>query len=295
MGTPATTCTAPDRTFACYQHLGEHDFPLEMLLAAELAQFNTYAIPSISAILHRTGHYEREGLKRLDDTRATLTDILNFPPGHPTRTVMLEHLHWVHSHYRISNDDYLYTLLMLFLKPMEWVQKWGWRQLSAAEIDGLVEAMLALGRDMGIRIEDPSLAGLQAWQQHYYRHQARFDPANQAVAEGTLRGLADHFPRWGRGWVPGLVAALLDDPVLLGHLGMAPASRAQRWLVRGTLRGWQWLSRFYRPWRQRRFSDSWLANYYPSYPGGKLDYQQLGPSKLVNRRNRQGSCPFSRS
>ncbi len=39
--------------------LGNHLFPLEVLVALEIAQLRTFTIPTISRTLHATGQYER--------------------------------------------------------------------------------------------------------------------------------------------------------------------------------------------------------------------------------------------
>ncbi len=286
------------RRFARYRRIVDHDFPLDFLIAGELAQFQTYAIPSIARLLHRTGQYETDGVKRLDDTRATLTTIFSYPDGSRERAQMIDHLNWVHSHYAITNDDYLYTLVRLFLNPVDWNARWGWRTLTGDEIQLITAEMVSVGKAMGIAFEwdtegdADSLASLQRWQQEYRRRHARFHPANQAVALGTIEGIKAQFPRWLRPVIPALVAALLEDSTLLAHLGLPSPTGFQTAVVRGGLGLWRLSGKVYRPWKRRPFSKGWLANHYPSYPGNRLDYCQLGPRKLVQHRNATTGCPF---
>ena len=42
------------------------DFPFDTTRALELALFRTFGVPSISALLHRTGEFERRAQKRYD-------------------------------------------------------------------------------------------------------------------------------------------------------------------------------------------------------------------------------------
>jgi hypothetical protein len=35
-----------------------------------------------------------------------------------------------HSHYKISNDDFLYVLSTFHLKPIRWLARFGWRPLT---------------------------------------------------------------------------------------------------------------------------------------------------------------------
>ncbi|MDX1456405.1 MAG: oxygenase MpaB family protein [Marinobacter sp.] len=278
--------------FERYRRIADHDFPLEFLIAGELAQFQTYAIPSIARLLHRTGQYEQEGLKRLDDTRATMTAIFSNPEGSAERQAMITHLNWIHSHYAISNEDSLYTLLRMFLNPVEWVQRWGWRELSHQELDMLVAEMVSVGKAMGIRFEDETFEGLNRWQMAYREEYEHFHPDNQAVALGTIEGLKGYFPRWLQPVVPVLVSALLEDRDLLRHLGLSPAPRMQQAGLRSLLTLWRWGCKVYRPWKHRPFSEGWLANRYPSYQDNRLILCQLGPRKLIRRRNARSGCPF---
>ncbi|MDC0661028.1 oxygenase MpaB family protein [Marinobacter sp. SS21] len=284
--------------FSRYRRIMEHDFPLDFLIAGELAQFQTYAIPSISRLLHRTGQYEMDGVKRLDDTRATLTSIFSHPEGSRERAQMIEHLNWVHSHYSITNEDYLYTLLRLFLNPLDWNARWGWRSLTPDEIELIRAEMVSVGKAMGIEfdpcreLEQQSLASLNQWQQDYRRRHERYHPANQAVALGAIEGIKAQFPRWVRPVIPAVVVALLEDKALLAHLGLSPPTRLQTAVVRCGLGLWWLTGKIYRPWKRKPFSDGWLANHYPSYPGNRLDYCQLGPRKLINHRNATTGCPF---
>jgi hypothetical protein len=122
---------------AIFKILANHVFPVEILTALEIAQLRTFTIPSISKILHATGQFERDGQKRLDDTRAILDEIVR--PGLDTEQShrMVEHLNDIHGMYEISNDDFLYTLSTFVFDPALFIEKWGHRPLTAHEQDAL--------------------------------------------------------------------------------------------------------------------------------------------------------------
>ncbi len=270
----------------------EHDFPMEFLIAGELAQLETYAIPSISKLLHRTGQYEKEGLKRLDDTRATMYGIFLHHKDSEERQQMVEHLNWVHGHYDIANEDSLYTILRMFFHPIEWIQRWGWRKLSEDEIDAMTREMVHIGKAMDIEFETESFDELYLWQKHYREQKQQYSPTNEAVTLGTIQGIKDHFPRWLHPVIPGLVKSFLHDEDLMKALGLKPANTLQRGLAYTPLLIWKYLSKLYRPWRRTAFSSGWLANYYPSYENNRVDYSRLGPTKLIQHRNKKSGCPF---
>lgn len=279
-------------TFETAIKLIEHEFPLEFLIAGELAQFETYAIPSMSALLHQTGLYEQDGLKRLDDTRATMYAIFTNPEGSEKRNTTIEHLNWIHSHYDISNDDYLYTILRMFIRPLEWIEKWGWRQLSQQEIQALTVEMIKIGKAMGIVFKSEDFSELYQWQANYRAKHQVFAQTNQYVALGTIDAIQQHFPRWMHTHIKNWVCVFLDDEALLDALGLSTPSPLKKKLYELPLIGWKWLNRLYRPWKKRPFSNGWLANYYPSYENGELNCCTMGPRKLIKHRNQRSGCPF---
>lgn len=282
----------PETDTKSFMYIIEHDFPIEFLFAGELAQFETYGIPSIARLLHQTAQYEQDGLKRLDDTRATMYGIFNNPEGSAARTTMLDHLNWVHSHYQISNDDYLYTLLRMFFNPIEWIQTWGWRRLTEAEINGLTAKLVTIGKGMNIEFFSENYTDLYHWQKNYRNEHQAYSTANEAVTFGTIEGIKEHFPKGTRWISPYVVRAWLEDESVLKSLGLKKPNTLTKWLANFPRHGWKLLNKVHRPWGTKPFSKSWIANYFPSYVDNKLDYSLLGPRKLIKNRNAKTGCPF---
>lgn len=279
--------------FASFQAIIEHEFPLEFLLAGELAQFETFISPSISSLLHRTRQYEEAGLKRLDDTKATMYGIFKYAPGAHEREQMLNHLNWVHSHYAISNEDNIYTLLRMFMHPIEWIDKWSRRKLTPQERQALLETMLQLALDMNIQDMPQSYEAIQQWLKAYRKHHTGFAEANQQVARGMMKGLEQHFPRLMRPVIKPCVLVLLDDNETLSLLGYQRPGVISKVLVHGSLKAWKLYSKLFRPWKNSAFTESWFVNYFPSYAQeGGFSMCKLGPRKLVSARHKKGTCPF---
>lgn len=288
---PTDNSVTSESSFKILQRIVEHSFPIEFILAGELAQFDTFAIPSISALLHRTRQYENHGLKRLDDTKANLYGIFLNPEGSQQRQTFIDHLNWVHSHYKISNEDNIYTLLRMFLYPIEWIEQRGWRSLSTEEKDALALELIKIGHAMQITDIPESYAAMQRWQQHYRQQQERYHPDNEAVAKGMMAGVQDHFPRWMRGWIKHAVLVCLKDDQLVQALGFKVPGKLSRISVAVILKSWNLFRRVYNPWRRKKFSNGWFVNYYPSYQG-KFSYAKMGPEKLLAARDKKGGCPF---
>ena len=121
------------------------EFPWDMVRALELALFRTYAVPSIGRLLDRTGEFTGHTQKRYDDTQMLLYDLWMPGPLSDEGRVAAEHLNALHGHYRISDDDFRYTLATFVVVPVRWLQAYGWRRLGPVEVDGWTNLM----RDMG--------------------------------------------------------------------------------------------------------------------------------------------------
>jgi hypothetical protein len=61
------------------------DFPFDTTRALELALFRTFGVPSSSALLHRTGEFERRAQKRDDDTDIIVIEMMEHGGSDSTR------------------------------------------------------------------------------------------------------------------------------------------------------------------------------------------------------------------
>ncbi len=265
--------------------LAEHVFPIDTLLVAELAQLRTFSIPSISAILHATRRYEEQGGRRLDDTRAILTEILTPGPGHPAGQEMIEHLNRIHSRYRISNDDYLYTLSSFILDIGPWLDRNGWRPLRECERQAIHNLYVELGSAMGIEQIPESWQDFAAWRVAYearYQHHAA---SNEAVAGGMLAAIASLAPAPLRPLLISCTTALVHDDAVRRALGLPRPGRFVRGGVAAVLTARKHLLRHLTPWNERSFWETDLFRTFPTYPDG-YDRLKLGPREAFEHLGR---------
>ena len=179
---------------AIVTYLADHDAPLDYLIAGELAQIQTFGIPSISKLLHRTKQYEEHGVKRLDDTRAILTECMMESVQSPRGAHMVKHLNWIHSHYEISNDDYLYTLALFIVEPIRWMESFGYRKLNEKEKTAIYLAFKSLGEAMNIEDIPVSLEAFYIWYHDYRQQHLNYHEDNKKVTDGLIESVKDMFP-----------------------------------------------------------------------------------------------------
>lgn len=275
---------------AIFVVLFDRIFPLEIVLASELGQLRTFAFPSISRLLHATGEYERDGQKRVDDTRAILTEIVAPGPQSRRGAEMIDHLDRIHGHYRIANDDYLVTLAALAVGPIEHIDTFAHRPMREVERVAFYEVWRQVGVRMGIRDVPPTWQAMRAFRNAYEARAARHHPANEAVARALLDVIGAMLPRALRGLVEPSVTWLLGAPHLSGALGLRPPSARERTLIAGTFAARRRALRYITAFNHAPFSQSELFRALPSYPQG-YDRLHLGPRKLIARMLREASAP----
>lgn len=211
------------------------DFAWDVEKSLDLAFFKTYATPSISALLDRTGEFRNRGQKRYDDTRLILAEMLDHGVASERGTTAQRLMNRMHGRYDIDNDDYIYVLSALILEPLRWNDRFGWRPYTAHERLAHFNFWSAIGRRMGIRELPESLDELERFNVGYERERFRYADSNRAVADATLRVFERWYPAPLRPLVRLGVRALLDDAVL-DAFGYRRPSRAARGLVFGALR-----------------------------------------------------------
>jgi hypothetical protein len=282
-GSPFPQQLDPDRDYRLiFRQAFDVDFGWEVRRALELAIFHTFAAPSISAILDRTGEFAHRGQKRYDDTVALLRDVAGGGPGSPRGRTAIRRMNWIHRAYNISNDDMIYVLATFVVLPVRWISRYGWRDLTEQEIRAAVAYYREVGRLMGIRQIPATYPAFAGYLDAYEREHHSFSEANRRLAVSLIKVFEAWFPRLVRPLTRHCVAAALGDP-LRRALGLPKPHGLVRAGMHAALRSRAALIRLFPPLRPRRGRSRRLR----SYPGGYAP-SDLGPAWAV------GKCPGRR-
>ena len=138
--------------------LSAYEFPWDIERSLEFALFRTYAVPSISGLLARTGEFERRPRKRYDDTELILSEILENGLDSPRGRAALARMNAMHGRFAIANADMLYVLSTFLFEPIRWLERFGWRTLTDHE----KQASLNYYRELG-RAHGHPAASLKTW------------------------------------------------------------------------------------------------------------------------------------
>lgn len=120
----------------------------------EFALFKPFATPSVSRLLVSTREFLDRCPRRAEDTELILSEIIDPYPRiqnqkriceyisekdimkqYERREAAINRLNEVHGKYPISDEDYLYTLVLFVTEPLRWLNKWEWRKLDIREVN----------------------------------------------------------------------------------------------------------------------------------------------------------------
>ncbi|MGB0383513.1 MAG: oxygenase MpaB family protein [Ardenticatenaceae bacterium] len=249
-----------------------YEFPWDIERSLEFALFRTYAVPSISGLLHQTGEFTQRPRKRYDDTELILSEILEHGYDSERGRAALRRMNQMHGRYAISNDDFLYVLSTFVYEPIRWIERFGWRALTEAEKLAMFHYYRQVGRRMNIKNIPESYEAFEQFNINYERTHFQYAPANYEVGVATRDlFLGMYLPKFLWPLAKPLVYAMMDEPLLDGFAFPKPPPLLRR-LMQGALK-WRGKALRWLPERQTPHLLTQVKR--PTYPEG-YKIEELG-------------------
>ncbi|KAJ7471896.1 hypothetical protein FB451DRAFT_1251338 [Mycena latifolia] len=228
-----------------------YDMPTLSEYSLAFALFKTYAIPTISKLLSDTKQLGSQALvaRRYADTEILIATwmacplagrLVNADPASPANdpraSIALARTNWLHSKYKISNEDYLFTLGLFMFEPATWAARYGWRPLSPLEQYASFVYWSEVGRKMNIKNIPGTPEEFRAWLLAYEKEYMVPAQTNHDVAKHTTNELLFMVPeKFGlRSFFEGITTSLLEDRVRIAMM-QPEAPKYAIYLVRGLL------------------------------------------------------------
>jgi hypothetical protein len=261
-----------------------YEFPWDFNRALELALYKTYAVPSISKILHQSKEFEKHTQKRYDDTDLILSEIIENGIKEGRGLQALQQMNWIHSNYKISNEDYLYVLSTFIFDTAKWINKYGYRKLTHNEELAGFYVWKDIGEKMNIKDIPDSIIEFRKYYDDYEKEHFQFAETNAKVARFTEDlMLGWYMPKFMFNAARPFLHAVME-PHLLKAFNHKEPSAAMRALATSALRARsKAASLIPRTTPYIRTRD----HKHKAYPNG-YQLEELGPAKLMN----SPKCPF---
>lgn len=261
-----------------------YEFCWDLVKALEFALYRTYCVPSVSALLDRTGEFYRDTQRRYDDTAILISELCEHGYEQGKGRQALERINWAHGHYRIANDDFLYVLSTFIYQPIYWIDRYGWRPTCRNEKLGFYYFWREVGTRMGIHDIPSSYEAFEDWARDYESKVFRYSESNQKIGAATRDLFASWYPRPLAPIVRSAIYALLDD-AMLDAFGFPRPKPAMRGLLSTAL---QLRGRVVRWLPARRKPNFFTSNPNRTHPKG-YEIDALGPPKLIAAQQKQAA------
>ncbi len=226
-----------------YRTLVMYEFPWDMNQALSFALFRTYAVPGIGGLLDATGEFTARTQKRYDDTALLLEVPTRLGFEDPEARAAIRRINRMHRAYGIPDHEFRYVLATFVVVPKRWLDAYGKRPLSDAEVLASVRYYQALGRHMGIPGVPATYEGFAALMDSYEEEHFGFDEGARRVADATLALLLTFRPGVPKRLMEVVSRALMDDALLdafhyprPGRATVGAVRAAVR--LRGRVAGW---------------------------------------------------------
>ncbi|QFZ17328.1 oxygenase MpaB family protein [Saccharothrix syringae] len=243
-----------------------YEFPWDYVRALEFALFRTYCVPSVSALLARTGEFERRPQKRYDDTALLMVELVDHGYDSPRGKEALRVVNRLHGRYEISNDDMRYVLSTFVYDPIEWITAYGWRPLTDHERVAAFHFYRAVGARMGIKDVPDTYEAFRAFKKAYEAEHFAYSDTNRRIGRYTLDLFCSWYPL-PKSLTSRAVLSLLDAP-MLEAFGFPHQPRLLTAAARTALRLRAGVVRRMPPRRTARLTNDPRNRTYPNYPTG---------------------------
>lgn len=257
--------------------LQSYEFPWDYERSLEFALFRTYAVPSISRLLYKTGEFTNRPRKRYDDTELILYEISENGFDSERGRAALRRMNQMHGRFPIDNKNFLYVLSTFVFEPIRWMDRFGWRPLRENEKLGVFEFYAELGRRMNIKDIPTDLSAFEEFNRQYEREHFQYDQANFHVGSATRNLLLGFYlPKFL--WPLGkpFINAMMDDQLRMAFSFTKPPALFTT-LMTGILKIRGRLLRYF-PERRRPRLGTQVKR--PTYPEG-YNIEELGTFKSM--------------
>ena len=252
--------------------LTSHVFPWDYQKSLEFALFRTYAVPSISKLLSKTGEFRDRTRKRYDDTELILAEIMEHGLDSERAKQAFIRMNKMHNSYNIANEDFLYVLGTFVFTPIRWIDQFGWRALTKNEKLAIFKFQEEVGKRMGIKDIPNNMEAFEQFFDDFEAKHFRKTDTNEEISGYTLNLLLGFYLPKSLFFLGKPVARCFMDRRLLDAVNLEPPSEMLRKFVLSMMKLRAKIN-YLLPERKKPFLRTQLKR--PTYPRG-YEIKELG-------------------
>ncbi|MEA5428189.1 oxygenase MpaB family protein [Arcicella lustrica] len=257
-----------------------YEFPFDMVRSLELALFHTYASPSISGLLQKTGEFVKRGQKRYDDTGILIAQFMQAGYDSELGTRAIDQMNKIHGNYRIANEDYLLVLSTFVFYPINWMEVNGWRKMSEGEKLALFIFFKEVAQRMNLTDIPEDFEALKNFAEEYEQKHFRYAESNKVIADATIKIVANWFPSFLRFAVKPVFAALITEKLREAFGYKKPSTLFCEILNMS----FQIRKYFLKYVSFKKYPTEISNTYYRTYPKHEFTIETLGPEYLTKKK-----------
>ena len=116
-----------------YRRLTLWELPAEARFGFQLAFYRPFAVPRMASVLQHTGHFRRDTVRRAYDTGLVIHEIIWGGVDSERGRRMVKLMNALHDRPDIHAEDMTYLLNALIVVPTRFMDRYGWRRVTADE------------------------------------------------------------------------------------------------------------------------------------------------------------------
>jgi hypothetical protein len=188
----------------------------------------TYGCETISTLLYQTRQlwHPDYASKRYEDTTVLFGEITLNAPDSPRHIAAVARMNVLHAPYiasgKLYQADLVYTLAMCIHDPLKFYRLYEWREPNDMEKAAMATMWKSIADDMemdykGLLAKDTWADGLEfyddigMWARKYEADHLKFSALNEKLGNALLGLMTSSVPRWMKGFVEGMLLALMGD------------------------------------------------------------------------------------
>lgn len=208
-----------------YKRLTLWELPAEARFGFQLAFYRPFAVPRMATVLERTGHFRRDTVRRAYDTGLVIHEIIWGGVDSERGQRMVRLMNVLHDRPDIHAEDMTYVLTALTVVPIRFMDRYGWRRVTAMEREATWRFCDVLGERMGIADRPASYSAAEDWLSHYEATHLAPSPAGAGLTKAVLTTLRNRLPAPARPFAAQITSALVGDPNVCDALSLPPPNR----------------------------------------------------------------------